>query len=338
MNQSYYEVLGIPKESKDEDVKKAYKKLVSEHHPDKNPGNDHAEAFFKKINEAYATLSNPQKKLEYDRKLFPPGDFQKAIFDEIFKPFNHMHGNAFKRKHAYFDSPGEDVYIESRISFTESYLGTKRSFPSMSIEDCIECNGMGARAGTKFINCGSCGGSGCIQEIFHVSTRKCPSCSGRGSRPLLSCVACSGVGKLLKEKPIIVSIPSGVKNGDTLRVSGKGQPGNPPGELYIIILVQSISNYLRHENDIHTAMKIPLNIMVHGGKMEICTPWGSNHILIINPCTDSGDIYCVDNAGFKSHHGVGNLLITLNPIIPKVLTTRAKMLFNELMDEINPKQ
>lgn len=334
---SYYEILGVSKESKEEDIKKAYKKLVSEYHPDKNPDNADNADKFKKINEAYSILGNPQKKAEYDNKYFRPNfGYQKDIFEDLFKPFSRNPSETNYRKNDNnFSSQGEDSYIECHISFCESFLGTKRNFPFLSLESCNTCNGMGARPGTRFVNCGSCGGTGFVHELFHVSSKKCPVCDGKGSRPLITCLDCSGRGRTATEKSILVAIPSGVKTNDTLRVSGKGKPGDPPGDLYISIIVSGIPNYMRNGDDIITSTKIPLEMMVHGGKMEITTPWGKTYDLSIPPNTDSGEIITLKNAGFKSQTGTGDMQVSINPIIPKVLSPRAKLLFSELMEEIS---
>ena len=331
MLKDHYKVLGISKNSNIKEIKKSFKKLVGEYHPDKNGGKESEK--FKEINEAYEILSDERKRVFYDQQMYKlTPEFKNKVWEDILKPFsqsvrNHHHQTSVVEV-------GGDVTTSLVISFIESFNGTKKEILVKSTESCTSCSGSGSTPGARTINCGTCGGTGFMNDLYDLfsANRKCFSCHGRKTRPLSPCFSCMGSGSVLTDQKILVSIPSGVNTGDTLRVSGKGDPGDPPGDLYISIHVESHPTLTRKDDDILMTLQVPIENFILGGSLNITTPWGVEHSINLQPNTESGSIYVIKGAGFKKRNSTGDALFKLNVSLPKVLTEETRKAFSHFIE------
>jgi molecular chaperone DnaJ len=333
MSKSYYDILGVSRTASEEEIKKAYRKLASEHHPDLNDNRPESVARFKDINEAYSVLSDVEKRAQHDNRSRRIDEIPNGVWDDILRPFSTRARDAIRRE-VHLDVPGENTYSNLFISFVESYTGTRKEINVKSNMDCTTCSGTGARPGSRVVNCGTCAGIGTINDPFSPNSRKCPACHGRKSRPLSYCPACNGVGQVIVDKKIIVSIPQGVKADDTLRIPNKGKPGNPPGDLFLKISIDNPEKYQRSGNDLHLSSDIPLEILLLGGSQNVRLPWGDSHSIDIMPNTQSGSTAKIAHAGFKTQDSSGDVYVTLNARLPFIRTDEQRKAFQNFMDSI----
>lgn len=325
----YYEILGVSQQSTDEDIKKAYKKWVRENHPDKNPDDESLKDKIKEINQAYSVLSDPGKRKEYDLRH----QGSNSIFDDILRPFSNMHREVFRRD-TILNIPGDDVFKNVIISLEESYRGTKCAVDIEELIDCESCEGSGGKPGARQVTCGTCAGLGHIEDPFNVSKSVCPSCHGRKTRPLSPCPACRGSCKKLTPKSILVSIPAGVASEDKLRITGKGKPGIPFGDLYLNIIIRNSEKTRRFNDDLIMEESIPLKVMMFGGIHQITTPWGITHEIHIHPNTAPGTNHEILNGGFKVKGRTGKILVVLNPKLPQIRSPIHKEQLLKILNEI----
>jgi molecular chaperone DnaJ len=336
VNQDPYKILGIEPNATEEEIKRAYKKLASEYHPDKHDGKPEYAEKFKTINEAYSIIGNPESRLKHDFKSqHNKVKFQAShVWEDILKPFQNIH-QASQRRPSNFDYPGDDVKIDTCISFKDSYFGLKRDFNYEALEECELCTGSGATPGTRVMTCGACGGMGFAQDPFLPLQRKCMACNGKKSKPLNPCAGCRGQGIKSISKKITINIPPGVDNGSILRIPGKGKPGNPPGDLFINIVVDAHPGIMRDGLNIKFQHKVPWFTLVTGADIEIQGPFGNSIRFNIPPESESNMIIQIPNAGFMGRNGVGNAIVEIVPVMPKNLSNRQKKLLNELIEDIN---
>src|SRR5262252_3332927 len=251
--QDFYQLLGVPKNASAEDLKKAYRKLAMQYHPDRNPGDKAAEQKFKDISEAYDVLKDDQKRAAYDRyghAAFEggrggggPGDFGFAagfadIFDEMFGEF--MGGRRGERG---VNNRGNDLRYNMEIALEEAFKGKQSTIRVTTLVPCEACTGSGAEAGSRPVNCPTCYGSGRVraQQGFFTIERTCPSCHGAGRVIENPCRSCNGQGRTRKEKALAVNIPAGVEDGTRIRLAGEGEAGvrgGAAGDLYIFLAVK----------------------------------------------------------------------------------------------------
>jgi molecular chaperone DnaJ len=335
----YYEVLGVNRDASEEDVKKAYRKLAMQHHPDRNPDNPKAEEKFKEAKEAYEVLCDADKRAAYDRFGHQgvehgvgmgagAGGFADAfgdIFSEIF-------GGGRQRSNVY---RGADLRYNLEITLEEAARGTETKIRIPTLETCDACHGSGAKAGTEPVPCPTCHGQGQvrIQQGFFSLQQTCPRCGGSGKFIREPCVTCGGAGRVKRQKTLSVKIPAGVDEGDRIRLSGEGEAGvngGPPGDLYVVIRLKAHAVFQREDNDLHCEMPISFSAAALGGEIEIPTLDGSAKIKI-PPETQTGRVFRLRGKGIKGvrSHTPGDLFCHVVVETPVNLTARQKELLHE---------
>ncbi len=333
----YYEVLGVSKNASDEEMKKAYRKLALKYHPDRNQGDKKAEAHFKEINEAYGTLSDPQKRKAYDTfghagpqagGFEQGGDFGD-IFGSIFEDF--FGGGAQHKGRA---RRGGDLQYNLTVSFEEALFGKEAELQLRHADPCAPCKGTGAKPGS-IQTCHVCKGSGQMrfQQGPFVVNRTCGQCRGEGRVSTEACPTCRGSGQTTRDKTISVKVPPGIETGMRLRVAGAGSAGpnsGPPGDLYVMVSVAAHAHFTREGNDIHCDVPISFIKAILGGQVDAPTIKGKMAVKI-QPGTQDGKIFRLKGLGFPSlqGHRIGDHLARIRVEIPTRLTPRQAELLEE---------
>ena len=336
----YYEVLGVNRDASDEDIKKAYRKLAMQHHPDRNPDNPKSEEQFKEAKQAYEILSASDKRAAYDRfghqgveagagAGMGTGGFGDAfgdIFSEIF-------GGGRPRSNVY---RGADLRYNLEITLEDAARGTETKIRIPTLEGCETCHGSGAKPGTEPVTCPTCNGQGQvrIQQGFFSLQQTCPRCTGTGKIVREPCATCAGAGRIKRQKTLSVKIPEGVDEGDRIRLSGEGEAGvngGPPGDLYVVIRLKPHAVFQRQDNDLHCEMPVSFTTTALGGEIEIPTLDGSAKIKIPSE-TQSGRVFRLRGKGIKGvrSHTHGDLLCHVVVETPVNLTPRQRELLLEL--------
>ena len=336
----YYEVLGVNRDTSEEEIKKAYRKLAMKHHPDRNPDNPKSEGYFKEAKEAYEILSDPKKRMAYDQHGHAGVDpnvtgaggaqgFADAfgdIFGDIFSG-RGGHANVYR---------GADLRYNLEISLEQAARGTETKIRIPTMEVCDTCQGNGAKPGTSPTTCPTCNGHGQVrmQQGFFSIQQTCPKCHGSGKFISSPCITCNGAGRVKQHKTLSVKIPAGVDEGDRIRLSGEGEAGvnnGPQGDLYVVIHLSPHSVFQRDHNDLHCEMPISFTTAALGGEIEIPTLDG--HAKIRVPAeTQSGKIFRLRGKGIKGVRGntQGDLLCHMVVETPVKLTARQRELLQEL--------
>ena len=350
----YYEVLGVSKNASQDEIKSAFRKLAKKYHPDVSKEPD-AEAKFKEAQEAYAVLSDDQKRKQYDQfghAAFEQGaggaggpfgggfsgfdfnDFDYGdIFDNIFGGF----GGSFGHRSSNRSRRGSDSLMRMKLSFEEAAFGCKKDISLEVIEDCDNCNGKGGFGETT---CDACHGSGTVTSEQHtifgsfLSKTTCSKCGGKGKAYERTCTACHGTGRVKKAKDLEIKIPAGVDTGTRLKLSGKGDAGSnggPNGDLYIEFKVSNHEYFVRDEDDIYIEAPITITEAILGCKKEIPTLYG-NVTLTIPSGSESGDKHRIKGKGINNEtmHHKGDMYIVLKIVTPKKLSREQKKLLEEL--------
>ena len=372
-NKDYYEILGVNKNATDEELKKAYRKLAKKYHPDANPDNKkEAEAKFKEVNEAYETLSNPQKRQMYDqfgtadpsqgfggaggpfgggRYTYSTGGFDGfSDFSDLGDIFSSFFGGGFgggKTSRAN-NGPkkGADIQYNLEISFEEAYLGTERYVNITRHEICNICHGEGAKPGTKKQTCSMCGGTGQIKQTQTTlfgqmqTVRPCSNCHGTGEVIPEPCTECKGKGTVRKQVKISVKIPAGIDDSQTIILRGEGEPGEkggPKGDLYITVHLKRHNIYTRKGQDIFCEVPITFTQATLGAELQIPMVDGSKVAYKIPEGTQTGTKFTIKNKGFKSVNGnyEGNFIFTVLVQVPKRLTKEQRDLLTQLAKTMN---
>jgi molecular chaperone DnaJ len=341
----YYEVLGVSRDATPEEVKKAYRRLALQYHPDKNPGNKQAEERFKQIGEAYDVLSSPEKRAQYDRFGTvggPPGfegfggfgpDFGQ-VFEDIFEGFFGGGPRAGRRGGA--AHRGADLRYNLEISFEEAAAGAEKSIAVPRLEACEACGGTGAKPGTKPSQCRACRGAGQVRysQGFLTVSQTCGTCRGEGWVIETPCRDCRGTGRARTERTVTVKIPAGVETGTRLKLTGEGESGTrggAPGDLYVVISVQEHPLFVRQGDDLLCEVPIGFPQAALGAEIEIPTLTGPTK-LRIPPGTQSGREFRLRGKGFPNvrGYGRGDLLVRVVVEVPTRLTPRQRELLEEL--------
>ncbi len=363
----YYEVLGVEKTASDDDLKKAYRKLAKQYHPDANPDNrEEAEKKFKEVNEAYEVLSDAQKRKMYDQFGHSGpngyesgfngfsgfdgfsggfGGFDGAGFDvdlgDIFSSFFGGGGRTTTRR-SNGPKRGNDLRVSINIAFKEAAFGCKKQVKVTRKEQCSTCNGTGCKPGTTAETCKVCNGQGQVRTVRNTilgsmqSVRPCESCNGTGKVITNPCVTCHGTGFEKKVRTITINIPQGIDNGNVIKVSGEGEPGlrgGPAGDLYISINVSPDPVFSRKGDHLYENVHISFARAVLGGKISIPTLENFEEYEI--PAgTQSGTIFTLRNKGIKNLNGrtAGNLNFTVIVDIPKKITDEQRELITRLAE------
>ncbi len=342
MKKDYYLVLGIERNATSEDVKKAFRRLAFEHHPDRNKG-DGAEQRFKEINEAYQVLSDPQKRTTYDQfgnvdgSTFGKG-FEGFEFGGMGDIFDAFFGAASTGKRT--AQRGGDLRAELTVSFVEAVFGCEQELEVNRVETCVDCRGSGAEKGTKPENCINCGGTGRVQRVERtifgrfVNVVSCDRCHGEGKVVSKICPGCGGAGRRKNLRRLTVVVPPGVDAGFQLRLSGEGSAGilgGSPGDLFVQLHVEPHEVFERNGSDI--VYSLPLNFAqaALGDRVEVPTLDGVAN-LEITPGTQNGHVFRIGGKGAPRPGGGkrGDQLVKVRVVTPTSLDEKQKKLFEEL--------
>jgi molecular chaperone DnaJ len=328
----YYEVLGVERTAEAGELKRAYRKLAMEHHPDRNPGDKVAEAKFKEASEAYQVLSDPQKRAHYDRFGHdgPSAGFGGGFHDvgDIFSAFSDIFGDIFGgRMGGGGRAPARGADIEVRVTMTleEAFAGASRDVKVRRRTACTECGGTGAAAGTTPEVCQHCGGRGQVmhsQGFLMISTT-CPVCRGEGRVVRKPCSNCDGTGLDEQEETLQVNIPAGVEDGSTLRLVGRGEAGQGgrAGNLYVILRVQPDERFERDGADLHAEVSVSFPQLALGDTVEVPTLDGEGSI-DIPPGTQPGETLALRGRGMPriDGRGRGDLVAHLKLVVPSSMS------------------
>lgn len=341
----FYELLEVERTADEKVLKSAYRKLAMKFHPDKNPGCSESEARFKQINEAYACLSDPQKRAAYDR--YGHAAFQQGGgggggsegFSDIGDIFETIFGNAFGGGGRQQARRGADLRYDMEIGLDEAFHGKTATISIEVSSTCEPCAGSGATPGTGTRRCNLCGGHGKVraQQGFFMVERTCPTCHGRGEVIESPCRSCGGEGRVDKPETVEVQIPPGVDTGTRIRLSGKGEAGPfgaPPGDLYIFLHVKRHAVFEREGTTLLTRVPITFTTAALGGTIEIPGLDGARIELAIPAGIQSGKQLRQRGAGMPvlQGRGRGDLVIEILVETPTRLTARQKELLRELQE------
>lgn len=353
MNKDYYKILGVERNASQDDIKKAYYKLAHEFHPDKKGGD---EAKFKEVNEAYQTLSDKDKRSQYDRfgTTFngAQGGYQNINWEDVmgnmggFEDIFDMFGGGFGmgRKKPKDIRKGKNLEVILEVDL-ESILKTEEKEISVTKNSvCERCKGTGAEPGTGVKECFTCRGTGMVQQIrktiFGTISQQsiCPECHGEGTKPEKPCNVCHGEGRLKKQEKIRINIPAGVDNNQIIKVKGKGEAGKRGGEagdLYVRIMVRPHPIFEREGDDVYLRKSITFSQAALGDKVKIPTLEGENIVVKVPNGIESGKLLKVSKRGVPhfSGGGRGNLYIEFDVKTPDKLTRKQKELLEELKKE-----
>lgn len=345
----YYEVLGVDKNADDAAIKKAYRQLAKKYHPDMNPGDKDAEVKFKEASEAYAVLSDPDKRRQYDQfghAAFDGGaggaggfggfDFTGADMGDIFGDiFGDLFGGGRSRRPNNGPMQGANVRTQVRLTFEEAIFGCEKEVELTFKDECASCHGTGAKAGTSPVTCPKCGGKGQVvftqQSLFGMvqNVRPCPDCNGTGKVIKEKCPDCYGSGYIASKKKISVSIPAGVNTGQSVRVRGKGEPGvngGPRGDLLVEVIAARHPVFQRQDMDIYSTVPISFATAALGGTIRIKTVDGEVEY-DVKPGTQTDTRVRLKGKGVPSTRNKnvrGDHFVTLVVQIPTELSKEAK--------------
>lgn len=367
----YYEILGVKKDATLDAIKKAYRELALRYHPDRVPAEQkkEAEEKFKELSEAYAVLSDSQKRALYDQyghagidqkyayeDIFKGADFSSifegladfgfggGLFEEVFSDLGFDIFGARPRQRA--GRRGRDLEITVEVTLQEAASGSEKTVTVPGYELCPRCSGSGLKAGAKKINCPQCKGAGrtVVSNGFFQLTQTCSRCSGEGSIIQAPCPDCRGEGRIRAARKIKVKIPAGVDTGSSLRLRGEGEAGAAGrGDLYVIIEVRTHPIFQRHNNDILTEITISLSKAILGSEVEVPTLDGKVKMKIPEG-TQSGRIFRLKEKGIPDLHGrgSGDELVRVIVEIPKNLTSQQRRLIEEFAmasgEDLNSKE
>ena len=345
----YYEVLGLKKGASEDEIKKAFRKMAMKYHPDKNPGDKEAEEMFKEINEAYAVLSDPEKKDKYDRfghaVVDPNAGFGGGAggfggfggFEDIFDMFGGAFGGGFgggSRGRKNGPRKGSDLQKSITIDFKEAAFGTKKEIRINKYVKCKTCGGTGAEPGTSKKTCPKCGGSGEVRTAQRTplgtfqSVSPCPDCNGTGEINESPCKDCGGTGKVRDNVTIVVNIPAGVDNDSVIPIKGQGEPGingGPDGDLYIVINVKPHKLFERRGQDLWLEIPITFDQAALGD--DIVVPTLEEKVSYKVPAgTQPGTVFRLKGKGIKSVRSSrkGDLYVKVTLEVPTKLNHKQK--------------
>lgn len=349
----YYEVLGVPRTATKDEIKKAYRKLAMQYHPDKNPGNKEAEAKFKEASHAADILLDDQKRAMYDRMGHAAeqggmggggfsggftGDFGDLgdIFGDIFGDIlGGQRGRGRRRSRA---QAGDDLQTEMTVTFEEAAFGVEKEISISRSVTCETCHGSGAKKGSGPVTCDMCNGHGEVrrQQGFFTIAQPCPKCHGTGQVIKDACETCGGRGRTKKREKLSVKVPAGIDEGQRLKLSGQGDSGingGPAGDLYVLIHIQEHEFFKRDEYDVLCEVPISFSQAALGTEIEVPTLSGRVSVKIPEG-TQSGQKMKLRNKGITKlgGYGFGDQIITIHVETPTKLTKEQRELFKQLAE------
>jgi molecular chaperone DnaJ len=341
---NYYDVLGVPRDASTEQVKKAFRKLAFQYHPDHN-GDPEAEEKFKEINEAYEVLSDAEKRASYDRygrvaTSDWPGGFDSFNFGGFGDLFDAFFGGATTTAKGRAPKKGADLQVKLNLTFEEAVFGVKKEVEISRIESCSLCRGIGSKPGTSPQKCPDCNGTGQVrrtqESLFghFVQVNTCSRCGGEGTRITDPCPECKGDGRVKAKRKLPVTIPAGVDESHRMRLSGEGQAGiygGQPGDVYITFVVSSHDIFVREDNDILCELALNFAQAALGGNIEVPTLDGET-MLKIPQGTQNGKVFQLKGKGVPrlDGKGKGDQLVQIRIVTPQSLDDKQKKLFEEL--------
>lgn len=340
----YYEILGVRKDSSEQELKSAYRKLAIQHHPDKNAGDKEAEEKFKEGAEAYSVLSDPDQRARYDRfghagVNSSAGGFQ-GFDPDVFSDFSDILGDFFgfggSRRQPNQPGRGADLRYDLEINFMEAVAGVKTKIKIPRQETCQSCRGTGADPKEGLSTCTACQGQGSVryQQGFFTIRRTCSTCQGQGQLIKKACSQCRGQGQVRNEKVLEIKIPAGVDQDSRLRIMGEGEggpKGGPSGDLYVVLSVEEHPFFQRQDNNIYCEIPISFSQAALGGETTVPTLEKPQKIKI--PAgTQSDTVFRLKGRGIVSlnGYGKGDQLVRVKISTPKKLTKEQKELFEQL--------
>ncbi len=356
----YYDVLGVPRNTSPEEIKKAFRKLARKYHPDVSAEPD-AENRFKELNTAYEVLNDPEKRARYDRfghaGVNADGGFSGfggmggfgGLDDFVEEIFGSFTGTSRRRSQRPGPRRGRDLSYELTIDFEEAVFGAEKEIEIARQEICDECDGNGAAPGTTPTRCPDCQGSGEVRTVRQtflgsmISVNTCPRCEGRGKIITTPCSTCHGSGKMRITRKLKVAVPAGVDQGMKIRIQGEGEPGEldgPTGNLYVIIDVRPHKFFQRRNDDILLEITVNVAQASLGDTIMVPTVEG-DHELVVPAGTQTGESFRLRNLGFPrlrrdgSTAGRGDQWVLAQVVIPKSLTDRQRELFEELAETLD---
>jgi len=347
----YYEILGVGRNVSQDEIKRAYRRLARQYHPDVNPGDKAAEERFKEINEAYEVLSDAEKRARYDR--FGHAGLQGSGFgdftgfggfgpfggiDEIFESFFGAARPRAAARHA--PRRGADLRYDLTITFEEAVFGCEKELEIPRYETCPHCRGSGAEPGTTPTRCPQCNGTGEVRRVQQsilgsfVNVTTCPRCRGEGEIVTTPCSECRGQKRVRVTRRLTVKIPPGVDTGTQIRLASEGEAGiygGPAGNLYVVLNVQPHQYFRRQDNDIIVELAINVAQAALGDKIKVPTLDGEEE-LVIPAGTQTGKVFRLRGKGvpYLRRNGRGDQLVIVQVSIPAKLTSEQKKLFKEL--------
>ncbi len=355
----YYETLGVARNASEQDLKSAFRKLAKEQHPDRNPGDKDAEQNFKTLNEAYEVLKDPQKRAAYDRfghaafeggmggrgAAGPGGGFgpdfassMSDMFEDLFGEF--MGGRRGQPRGRTGRERGADLRYNMDVSLNEAFTGRTAQIRVPTSVTCETCSGSGAKAGTKPAACPTCSGAGKVRasQGFFTIERTCPTCQGRGEVIADPCAACSGAGRVVKERTLSVNIPAGVEDGTRIRLAGEGEAGlrgGPAGDLYIFLSLKPHEFFQRDGADVFCKVPISMTTATLGGQIEVPTLEGTMTRVKVPEGSESGKQFRLKGKGMPVLRSnlTGDMYIQVEVETPKNLTRRQRELLEEFEKE-----
>jgi molecular chaperone DnaJ len=339
----YYEVLGVPRTAGDQEIKKAFRALARELHPDVSEAPD-AEDRFKEVVEAYEVLSNPERREVYDRfgheglrggGWAPTFDF--GSIRDLFSAFfgDDLLGAGGRRRQA----RGADILAEVEIELADAARGAKRSVPFEVAVGCATCGGGGAKPGTSPVTCETCGGTGRLQQVSRsilgdfVRTQTCPRCAGAGRVVAEPCPECEGTGRVLEERTLEVEIPPGIHDGQRIRITGEGHAGAvgaEAGDVYVLVRVRPDPRFVREGNDVFSTVDLTMTQAALGARVTIPTLEGEAE-LEFEPGTQPGELRVLRGLGMPvlQGYGRGDHRVLVNVAVPHHLTAEQRRVLEE---------